>query len=101
MAQSGYTPIQLYHSTTPGNVPLDVNLAAGELAINIADGKIYYKDDAGVVQEITVSKLISSNFTVEESGGKLIFKYGGTTIASMSSAGVFTALSDITSNDTP
>lgn len=46
-------------------------------------------------------KLLTTNFTVEESGGKLLFKYGATTIASMDSAGVFTTLSDITANGTP
>jgi hypothetical protein len=49
----------------------------------------------------TVAKLTTTNFTIEESGGKLVFKYGATTIASMNSAGVFTTLSDITSNGTP
>lgn len=49
----------------------------------------------------TTPKLLTTNFSVEESGGKLIFKYGATTIASMTSAGVFTALSDITGNGTP
>lgn len=43
----------------------------------------------------------TANFTVEESGGKLIFKYGGTTIASMSSAGVFTAISNVIAGGTP
>lgn len=47
------------------------------------------------------ASLETTNFTIEESGGKLIFKYGATTIASMNSSGVFTALSDISSNDTP
>lgn len=46
-------------------------------------------------------KLLTANFTIEESGGKLLFKYGATTIASMTSAGVFTTLSDITGNGTP
>jgi hypothetical protein len=50
MAQSGYTPIQLYYSTTPSAVPTAGNLNNGELAINITDGKVYYKDNAGVVQ---------------------------------------------------
>lgn len=45
-------------------------------------------------------KLLTSNFTVEESGGNLVFKYGSTLIATLSSAGVFTALGDITSDDT-
>lgn len=49
MAQSGYTPIQLYYSTTAAAVPTSGNLASGELAINIVDGKLYYKDNGGVV----------------------------------------------------
>jgi hypothetical protein len=49
MAQTGYTPIQLYYSSTASAVPLAANLAAGELAINTTDGKLYYKSNAGVV----------------------------------------------------
>lgn len=49
MAQSGYTPIQLYYSTTAAAVPLAANLAQGELAINITDGKLYYENNSGVV----------------------------------------------------
>ena len=49
MSQTNYTPIQLYHSTTAAAVPIAGNLANGELAINITDGKIYYKNNAGVV----------------------------------------------------
>jgi hypothetical protein len=52
MAATNFTPIQLYHSTTASAVPLAANLAQGELAINIADGKLYYEDDGGVVQVI-------------------------------------------------
>jgi hypothetical protein len=48
-----------------------------------------------------VNKLATTNFTIEESGGKLVFKYGATTIASMTSAGVFTTLSNVTGNGTP
>ena len=46
-------------------------------------------------------KLLTTNFTIEESGGKLLFKYGATTIASMSSTGVITSATDIVSNGTP
>jgi hypothetical protein len=46
-------------------------------------------------------KFASTNFTIEESGGKLVFKHGSTTIASLTSAGVFTALSDVTAGGTP
>jgi hypothetical protein len=46
-------------------------------------------------------KLLSTNFTIEESGGKLLFKYGATTIASMSSTGVITSATNIIANGTP
>ena len=52
MAATNYTPIQLYFSTTASAVPTAANLAQGELAINITDGKLYYEDNAGVVQVI-------------------------------------------------
>ena len=52
MAQTGYTPIQLYFSSTTTNVPLAANLASGELAINITDGKLFYKDNANAIQVI-------------------------------------------------
>jgi hypothetical protein len=42
----------LYYSSTATNVPLAANLAAGELAINTADGKLFYKDSGAVVQVI-------------------------------------------------
>lgn len=51
MAQTNETTIQLYHSTTPSSVPSAGNLANGELAINIADGKIFYKNSSGTVVE--------------------------------------------------
>jgi len=54
MSATNFTPIQLYRSTTAAAVPLAANLAAGELAINITDGKLYY-NDGGVV------KLLASN----------------------------------------
>lgn len=52
MAQTGYTPISLYYSTTAAATPSAGNLANGELAINITDGKLFYKDNGGNVQVI-------------------------------------------------
>jgi hypothetical protein len=49
----------------------------------------------------STSKLQTTNFTVEESGGKLVFKYGATTIASLSSTGVFTTLASNVCGGTP
>lgn len=55
MSATGYTPISLYYSTTASAVPVNTNLVNGELAINITDGKLYYKDNTGTV------KLLASN----------------------------------------
>lgn len=55
MAQTNYTPIALYNSTTAAAVPTAGNLVNGELAVNITDGKLYYKDNLGAV------KLLASN----------------------------------------
>jgi hypothetical protein len=52
MAQTGFTPISLYYTATAAATPTAGNLVAGELAINTADGKLFYKDSAGVVQTI-------------------------------------------------
>lgn len=52
MAATNYTPISLYYSTTAAAVPLNTSLVNGELAINITDGKLFYKDNGGVVQVI-------------------------------------------------
>lgn len=52
MAASGSTSIQLYYSPTTGNTPTAGNLVAGELALNTADGNLFYKDSSGVVQTL-------------------------------------------------
>lgn len=43
----------------------------------------------------------STNFTVQESGGKLVFKYGTTTIGSLDSSGNFVVIGNVTSYGTP
>lgn len=53
MAQTGYTPVQLYRSTTPGATPVAGNLADGELAINTADEKLFFKNSSGTVVELS------------------------------------------------
>lgn len=50
MAQSGYTPIQLYRTTTASAAPTAGNLADGELAINTTDEKLYFKNAGGTVK---------------------------------------------------
>jgi hypothetical protein len=54
MAQTGYTPIQLYRSTTASAAPSAGNLNPGELAINIndADMALYAENASGVVKRV-------------------------------------------------
>jgi hypothetical protein len=63
MAQSGFTPIKLYLSTTPAAVPTAGNLEPGELALNNADGKLFYEDSAGVVQVLATQAGASGTVT--------------------------------------
>ena len=65
MAQTGYTPISIYYSSTATNTPTAGNLVAGELAINTADGKLFYKDSAGVVQVIGTKGGVGSSSTTQ------------------------------------
>ena len=48
MSQTGFTPIQIYYSTTSGNVPSSANLTNGELALNIPDGRLFYLNSSTV-----------------------------------------------------
>ena len=59
MAQPGnFTPILLYSSSTPTNVPLATNLTnntiGSELAINIADKNLFFKDSGGTVNTVPI-----------------------------------------------
>ena len=47
------------------------------------------------------STLTTTNYTIEESGGELVIKYGATTIVSISSTGVITSGDNITAYGTP
>ena len=78
MAQTGFTPIIPYHSTTSGNVPLAANMNIGEVALNAADRVIFTKDGTGLVVAIgsgatggggdTVfienSQVVTTNYTI-------------------------------------
>jgi len=91
MAQSGYTPINLYYSITGGNTPTVGNLSLGELAVNLADQKVYTLNSAGNSVITLVGTLGNQNAnSVSITGGTI----NGTTIgASTASSGAFTTLS--------
>ena len=62
------TTIQLKKSSTPSAKPAD--LANGELAINFADGKLYYKNTTSSIVEITPTQ--SSSFGTVSANGVLL-----------------------------
>lgn len=57
--------------------------------------------DASGNWNIGAVKLATASFTVEESGGKLYFKFGATDIASLDSSGNFIMLNNVTAYGTP
>lgn len=99
----------VYNNTTGGYaVTFKVT---GQTGVSVPNGSKYSlvcngSDIVAAINNVpgnvaAATSLVTTNYTVEESGGKLVFKYGATTIASLSSAGLFTALSDVTAGGTP
>lgn len=89
MAATNYTPISLYYSATTTNVPLAANLVAGELALNTADGKLFYKDSSNVVQVLGTKGGVGSSTTTQvlyNSSGLVVgsanMTFNGTTLTS-------------------
>jgi hypothetical protein len=72
MAASGAIPIILYHSTTGAAVPSNTNLSPGELAVNIADMKLYCENDSGVVTLLSSADAAAGNFTTVDINGGTI-----------------------------
>lgn len=86
MAQTGYTPIQIYSSSTPTNAPSPSQLAnstlGSELAINIADGKLFYKDSSNLIQvlawKVTPISAGGTGLTSYTAGDTLYYASGTT-----------------------
>ena len=62
------TIIQVKRSSASGNIPDAANISHGELALNYADGKLYYKTDLNTVDAIYTQNLYET-FNV---GGTLL-----------------------------
>jgi hypothetical protein len=95
MAQTNFTPISLYYSTTAAAVPTAGNLVAGELAINTADGKLFYKDSSNVVQVIGTKGGVGSSTNTQvlyNSSGLVVgdadFTFNGTTVTMANDASI-------------
>jgi hypothetical protein len=91
MAQTGnFSPIQLYSSSTPGNAPAVGNLVnstlGSELAINIADGKLFYKDSANAIQVIgwkTTPTTAGGTGLTSYTAGDMVYWASGTTFTKL------------------
>lgn len=106
MSQAGYTPIQLYYSTTAAATPSAGNLANGELAVNITDGKLFYKDNGGVVRVLATAAGSAGDVVGPGSStDNALVRFDGTTgklvqnsVGVLSDAGVLTGLTGLTSS---
>jgi len=108
MAQTGYTPISLYYTTTAAGVPLAANLVSGELAINITDGKLFYKNAGNVVTLLASSSGATGDVVGPASAtDNALVRFDATTgkliqnsVGILSDAGILTGLTGITSSGT-
>ena len=90
MAQTGYTPILIYSSSTASNAPAVGNLTnstlGSELAINITDGKLFYKDNANAIQVIgwkTTPTTAGGTGLTSYTAGDLLYYATGTTLSKL------------------
>lgn len=90
MAQTGYTPILIYSSSTSSNAPAAGSLTnsslGSELAINITDGKLFYKDNANAVQVIgwkTTPTTAGGTGLTSYTAGDLLYYASGTTLSKL------------------
>jgi len=90
MAQTGYTPILIYSSSTTTNAPAAGNLTnstlGSELAINITDGKLFYKDNSNNVQVIawkTTPTTAGGTGLTSYTAGDLLYYASGTTLTKL------------------
>jgi hypothetical protein len=93
MAQTGYTPIQLYRSTTASAAPSAGNLSPGELGFNIndADMALYAENASGTVKRIINNPVGLKYPTADGTSGQVVTTDGaGNLTFSTPSAGVST-----------
>jgi hypothetical protein len=113
-------------TTTPGQVTVKVSGLTGVsvpygtkmllvcngtdivVATNYMVGNLTGNVTGNVTGDLTGSVILggaktitTTNYTIQESGGKLIFKNGATTIASLDASGNFIALANVTAYGTP
>lgn len=87
MPQSGFTPIQLYRSSTASAIPSASDLQDGELALNTNDEKLYFKNSSGAVKEIASATGTTGDVTgPSTSVDSALVAFNGTTGKAVKSA---------------
>ena len=100
MAAVGFTPIQLYRTTTAAAVPLTANLAPGELAINIAntDMALFAENASGTVTRLMNNPAGLKYPTADGTNGQVVTTNGsGTLTFSTPASGLTIGTTSITS----
>ena len=92
MAQTGYTPIILFNSTTASNAPTTANLAVGELALNVPDGKLYFNQSGTI-------KVLASNAAGTVGGSNTQVQYNSSGSLAGSANLTFNGTTLTTAND--
>jgi len=109
MAQTAFTPILLYSSSTASAAPAVGNLTnstlGSELAINITDGKLFFKDNTNAIQVIgwkVVPTTAGGTGLISYSQGDLLYYNSGTTLIALTKSTTATRyLSNTGSNNNP
>lgn len=85
MAAPGAVTIIMYHTSTASAIPSALNLSVGELAVNIADKKIYTKSNAGAITTLvgTLGSQNSNNVTI--TGGSITGVTGNVPVTNLNS----------------
>lgn len=85
------TVIQLKKSIVPGNVPS--SLESGEIAINTADGILFYKDPSNVIRTIRTD-ITTNTYSVLNVNSSLLIATSNSDILSIDSVGAITLTPD-------
>jgi hypothetical protein len=98
MAQTGFTPVQLYRSTTGGATPSAADLAPGELAINIAntDMALFAENASGNVVRIMNNPAGLQYPTADGTNGQVVTTNGSGVLTFATPAAGFSPSADNT-----
>jgi uncharacterized membrane protein len=95
---SDFKVVRIKRSSTAGSVPTASQLLTGELAVNLADAKLYTKNEAGdvvLLNPAPSTAIGTANWTIEQVGTSLIFKHNGVNKLRLETTGRLTATGDV------